>query len=365
MNRCETEVQDVNSQQEFRGQENKSSPHDIDRVRVDVETQEIDDNSTRSSHEDDSTEIVQKTRELNNESEIPDFQSELERNALMFFDKVTKARKTSMRPKKADIIAIADRFMQDMMEARHLDELDRTNAPKIRKSNFLVRIERVTDSSEYLPAIIEKGFLNELSNWLRPVSVDNLPPVLVRSRLLQILRKIPCLHESSPVYLEQNVKRGKSDLTDEAWRGITPEILLSGGDIGSVVMFYANRTTESQENKAAAREICERWSSLLMKLSGEDVESESEDISTSRRPATPNASKKPLLVTQSEADHEDPAMLNRRRYQDIGPVPEIKHSGNHTLRHQPQVTLKSKAANSVSPSLKSSKRKKCMQAALD
>ena len=304
--------------------------------------------------------------QTDNEHEITSEESkksELERSTHLLFDKLTKKRRVSHRPKKDEIASTIDQFMSRMIESRHADEeqllkCDIASTRHVcKRIEYLEEIDRITELVEYLPLMIENGFLTEVANWLRPKSETDLPPVLVRSRLLHVINKIPCAHESNRTTFPRMSRRSTVDIIDEQWTGISAEDLLSTGDLGSILMFYSNRKSESYENKLAAFEICERWSSLLLRLSKDPAEEEDERVANDR-PRMLHTDTKPLLMPTPDIDYDDPSMLKRKKYVAVGPAPDIKRSGYDSMRHESQVLLRSKAAHEPSTIARSAKRKR-------
>ena len=281
-----------------------------------------------------------------------------------WFDAVTKIsrgkRRMTQPEREVKCIELVD-SMRRAREVENTTELQTVSnqwgaspSPSIisYKVQFLPQLRPILSQQSSLTCLLRHGFLQEVGNWLRPIAHGSLPPFEVRAELIRFLSDIPCVGEKKRIRRDTSISR-RSDVVEDEWAGLTKEQLLASGDLGSILQYYAELSTESTENRKIAMILCDRWARALT-FDERELESASEDeqqggskvLSTAHEAQTRASRYHPVprCIDEREVDLQDPDMWYRGRYVLLGPPPEIDCNRQPACEDEPKETLRSKAA---------------------
>lgn len=138
-------------------------------------------------------------------------------------------------------------FLAKMEFAAEKDvSLNRAGKPAIEKLLMLPRLWAVIHNckSSLQLEFIRCGVLASLRKWLEPLPDGSLPNVQVRNTVLQILVALPINLEEEVVMQE-----------------------LKASELGSAIMFLANLPIETNANRKLAKELVEKWSRGIFRIS--------------------------------------------------------------------------------------------------
>ncbi|CAM6117970.1 unnamed protein product [Calypogeia fissa] len=139
---------------------------------------------------------------------------------------------------KLDVVAEADA------------DLNRASKPAIEKLKMLPELLRVLGNQGPLQsALLDRGVLSSLKNWLEPLPDGSVPNLNIRSALLKLLTNY------LPVDAEDPERRAQ----------------LKQSGLGKAVMFLSKLPEETPENKNLARDLVHKWSRTSVKPRGVDA----------------------------------------------------------------------------------------------